>query len=117
MKYQAGVTVLDTKLYPELQEQYCMDPKAGRCPCYHPGDTYLFRRDEENDHFRHMGLNTLIQTDYDPDTTAGGPKMPHCSEAWDAVSRYIWRVHYERVDEGREYYDHLLFRRNEACDL
>jgi len=32
MKHQVRVTVLDTKLYPELQEQYCMDPKAGRCP-------------------------------------------------------------------------------------
>ena len=26
----------------------------------------------------------------DADTVAGGPKMPFCSEAWDAISRYIY---------------------------
>ena len=25
-----------------------------------------------------------------PDTVAGGPKMPFCSELWDAISRYIY---------------------------
>lgn len=37
-----------------------------------------------------MGLNTLTKTTSDPDTVAGGPKMAHCSEAWDAISRYIY---------------------------
>ena len=37
-----------------------------------------------------MGLNTLKQTTGNPDIVAGGPKMPHCSEAWDAISRYIY---------------------------
>lgn len=50
MKHKVRVTVIDKKLYPELQQAYCMDP----------------------------------------DTVAGGPKMPHCSEAWDAISRYIY---------------------------
>ena len=56
MKHKVKVTVIDKKLYPELQKQYCADPCAGMCPCYN----------------------------------AGGPKMPHCSEAWDAISRYIY---------------------------
>lgn len=38
-----------------------------------------------------------------PDTTAGGPKMPFCAEAWDAISRYIYTAlqgaHHARLDE------------------
>lgn len=90
MKHTVKVTVIDKKLYPELQEKYCTDPHAGACPCYNVGDTFIFRRDEERDDFWHMGLNTLVQTAADPDTVAGGPRMPHCSELWDAVSRYIY---------------------------
>ena len=37
-----------------------------------------------------MGLNTLVKTTADSDTIAGGPKMPFCSEAWDAIARYIY---------------------------
>ena len=32
MKYKVKVTVLDKKLYPELQQQYCADPNAGALP-------------------------------------------------------------------------------------
>ena len=67
-----------------------MDPQSGPCPCYNVGDEFIFERDDENDHFWRCGLGTLIKTDADPDTVAGGPKMPHCSEAWDAISRYIY---------------------------
>lgn len=35
-------------------------------------------------------MNTLTKTDANPETVAGGPKMPHCSEAWDAIARYIY---------------------------
>ena len=51
MKHKVRVTVIDKKLYPELQEQYCMDPKSGACPCYNIGDEFIFCRDDENDHF------------------------------------------------------------------
>lgn len=37
MQHKCKVTVLDKKLYPELQAQYCADPHAGPCPCYHVG--------------------------------------------------------------------------------
>ena len=36
------------------------------------------------------GLNTLVKTNGNADTVAGGPKLPFCSEAWDAISRYIY---------------------------
>lgn len=51
MKHKVKVTVIDKKLYPELQERYCADSNAGACPCYNIGDEFLFERDEENDHF------------------------------------------------------------------
>ena len=90
MNYKVKVTVIDKKLYPALQEQYCTDPHAGACPCYHIGDEFIFERNDEKDDFWHMGLNTLTKTSADPHTVAGGPDMPHCSEAWDAISRYIY---------------------------
>ena len=80
MKHKVRVTVLDKKLYPELQREYCADPAAGACPCYN----------DKRDDFWHMGLNTLVHTSGDADSAAGGPRMPFCSEAWDAISRYIY---------------------------
>lgn len=54
------------------------------------GDVFVFERDHGKDDYWHVGLNTLIKTSADPNTVAGGPKMPFCSEAWDAISRYIY---------------------------
>ena len=90
MKHKVKLTVIDRKYYPELQEKYCADPKSGPCPCYNVGDEFVLYRDGERDDFWHMGLNTLVKTSGDPDKVAGGPKMPHCSELWDAISRYIY---------------------------
>lgn len=90
MKYKVKVTVIDKKLYPELQKQYCKDQNSGFCPCYNVGDEFIFERTDDKDDFWHMGLNTLVKTTANPDTVAGGSKMPHCSEAWDAISRYIY---------------------------
>lgn len=88
MQHKCKVTVLDKKLYPELQAQYCADPRSGPCPCYHVGDTFLFERYGQSDDFWHMGLGTLQGTG--AQDTAGGAALPHCSEAWDAISRYIY---------------------------
>ena len=98
MKHKVKVTVLDTKLYPELQEQFCADPNSGACPCYNVGDEFIFERDGEKDDFWHMGLNTLTKTTADPNTVAGGPKMPHCSEAWDAISFVLSNRHLKLLD-------------------
>lgn len=90
MKHKVKVTVLDTKLFSDLQQQFCAHPTSGVCPCYHVGDEFIFERDGDRDDFWHMGINTLVKTNADPNDVAGGPKMPHCSEAWDAISRYIY---------------------------
>ena len=90
LKHKVIVTVIDKKLYPDLQRQYCDNPNSRHCPCYNIGDTFVFERDNGKDDYWHVGLNTLIKTSADPDTVAGGPKMPFCSEAWDAISRYIY---------------------------
>lgn len=84
------LTVIDKKLYPELQEQYCADPNSGMCPCYNVGDEFVFCRSDGRDDFWHLGMGTLVKTDADSNTVAGGPTLPHCSEAWDAISRYIY---------------------------
>jgi len=89
MQHKVKLTVLDKKLYPELQAQYCADPDSGMCPCYQVGDEFIFERYGTADDFWHMGLNTLKQT-VNTGSTAGGTSFPHCSEAWDAVSRYIY---------------------------
>ncbi len=90
MKHKVRLTVIDKKLFPELQQQYCANPNSGECPCYHVGDTFIFESDGGQGIFWHMGLNTLTRTSMVPDTVAGGPKIPHCAEAWDAISRYIY---------------------------
>ena len=71
MKHQVKVTVIDKKLFPELQRQYCANPCSGPCSCYNVGDEFLFRRDDERDDYWHMGLGTLTKTSADPDTVAG----------------------------------------------
>ncbi len=90
MQHKVVVTVIDKKLYPELQEQYCIDPEAGPCPVYNVGDTFVFERYGIKDDFWHIGLNTLKKTDGEAAGVAGGTVFPHCSEAWDAIARYIY---------------------------
>ena len=41
MLHKVKLTVIDKKLYPQLQEQYCADKNAGMCPCYHVGDEFI----------------------------------------------------------------------------
>lgn len=90
MQHKVKVTVIDKKLYPDLQQKYCADPHSGACPCYNVGDEFIFERYSSADDFWHMGLNTLKRTDYPAEAVAGGPAIPHCSEAWDAIARYIY---------------------------
>ena len=62
MKHKVKVTVIDKKLYPDLQAKYCVDPNSGMCPCYNVGDEFIFERDGDRDDFWHIGQNTLIKT-------------------------------------------------------
>lgn len=76
MKHSVKVTVLDKKLFPELQREYLADPKSGACPCFEVGDEFLFERADGRDDFWHFGQDR-------------DPRFP-CAEAWDAISRYIY---------------------------
>lgn len=62
MEHKVKVTVLDKKLYPELQQEYCAVPDSGKCPYYNVGDEFLFYRNDERDDFWHMGAGTLVKS-------------------------------------------------------
>ena len=47
MRYECKITVLETKCFPDLQEQYLADPKSGPCPFFKPGDAFLLKRTKE----------------------------------------------------------------------
>lgn len=72
MQHECRITVLETKVFPEYQEQYLADPKSGPCPCFQKGDTFLLKRTPERDDFYHL-MNGKF-----------------CGEAWDAISRYVY---------------------------
>ncbi len=72
MQHKCKVTVIDKKLYSDLQEKYLADPKSGTCPFYQVGDEFIFERYGNEDTFWTMGKGT------------------QCAEAWDCISRYIY---------------------------
>ena len=72
MQHECKITVLETKVFPDLQEKYLADPKSGPCPFFHAGDTFVLKRTPEQDDFYHL-MNGKF-----------------CGEAWDAVSRYVY---------------------------
>lgn len=72
MQYKCKLTVIDKKVFPDLQEKYLADPKSGACPFYKVGAEYLFERYGDEDTFWTQG------------------KGSHCSEAWDCFSRYVY---------------------------
>ena len=72
MQHKCKVTVIDKKLFPDLQSEYLADPKSGVCPFYEIGDEFIFTRYGKQDDFW---------------TQQNGK---HCSEAWDCISRYIY---------------------------
>lgn len=76
MKHICKVTVIDKKVYPELQQAYLADPESGACPCFEVGDEFVFHRTDGRDDFWHFGRDL-------------DPKFP-CAEAWDCISRYIY---------------------------
>ena len=68
MKHQCRITVLEAKVFPELQEKYLANPKSGACPLFKKGDTFLV----DGDDFWHMMDGKF------------------CAEAWDCISRYVY---------------------------
>jgi len=103
MLHKCKVTVLDKKLFPEYQQSYCAIPDSGKCPCYQVGDEFIFERYGDRDDYWHCGAGTLARAGETPADQpkempggfggiphAGSVGVPHCSEAWDAISRYIY---------------------------
>ena len=72
MKHECRITVLETKVFPELQKKYLANPKSGPCPFFKAGDTFLLKRTPQQDDFYHL-MNGKF-----------------CGEAWDVVSRYVY---------------------------
>lgn len=72
MQYKCKLTVIDKKVFDDLQEKYLADPKSGACPFYEVGAEYIFERYGDEDTFWTQG------------------KGAHCSEAWDCFSRYVY---------------------------
>ena len=72
MQHKCKVTVIDKKLFPDLQEKYLADPRSGVCPFYEIGQEFLFERYGGRDDFWREGNGT------------------QCAEAWDCISRYIY---------------------------
>lgn len=68
MQHECKITVLETKVFPELQEKYLANPKSGSCPCFKAGDTFILKRTNQQDDFYHL-MNGKF-----------------CGEAWDAIS-------------------------------
>ena len=49
MQYECKITVLETNVFPELQEKYLADSKSGPCPCFKAGDTFVLKRTPEEE--------------------------------------------------------------------
>ncbi|MCR5834115.1 MAG: TIGR04076 family protein [Selenomonadaceae bacterium] len=72
MQYKCKMTVIDKKVFGDLQEKYLANPKSGACPFYEVGAEYIFERYGDEDTFWTQGNGA------------------HCSEAWDCFSRYVY---------------------------
>ena len=72
MLHECKITVLENKVFPELQKKYLANPDSGPCPCFKAGDTFLLKRTPEQDDFYHLLHGKF------------------CGEAWDAISRYVY---------------------------
>ncbi|MBR4383706.1 MAG: TIGR04076 family protein [Selenomonadaceae bacterium] len=72
MQYKCKLTVIDKKVFHDLQKKFLADPNSGACPFYEVGTEYFFERYDDEDTFWTQG------------------KGAHCSEAWDCFSRYVY---------------------------
>ena len=72
MQYKCKMTVIDKKVFNDLQEKFLANPHSGACPFYEVGAEYIFERYGDEDTFWTQG------------------KGAHCAEAWDCFSRYVY---------------------------
>lgn len=54
MQHECKITVLETKVFPDLQEKYLADPKSGACPFFKAGDEFILKRTPQQDDFYHL---------------------------------------------------------------
>ncbi|WP_204273669.1 TIGR04076 family protein [Draconibacterium mangrovi] len=67
-RYKCKITVLRREFFADLAEKYLANPNAGKCNIFHDGQEFIL---EQGDFFSMM-------------------KGEFCSEAWDAISRYVY---------------------------
>ncbi len=93
MEHRVKVTVIDKKLFPQLQKLYLEVPESGKCPCYYVGDEFIFERHEKRDDYWHCRAGTRVK-DGTPDEgcleSAGtmhcrSEGVPFCAKARDAI--------------------------------
>ena len=108
MEYRCKVTVLDKKLFPELQSQFCAVPDSGKCPCYNVGDEFIFCRNDERDDYWHCGAGTLVKSGTPPAIAGHGAlRRKGRTVLFGGVGRhqplYLYRAsgrqHHARLDE------------------
>lgn len=97
MRHECKITVLETKVFPDLQEKYLANPKSGPCPFFKPGDTFTLKRTPEQDDFYRL-MNGKFVGRGQPLRLYGAPR----------------RRHYEELDERRPHDDRVLQRRDAA---
>ena len=80
MQYKCKITVLDTKVFPELQEKYLADPKSGKCPFFNVGDTFVLKRTAQQDDWAlELPHNSrrLFSSRFQQQGTFGGDNLPY----------------------------------------
>ncbi len=82
IEYRCKVTVLDKKLFPELQVQYCAVPNNGNCLCYNVGDEFIFYCNDEKDDYWHCGEGTLVKSGKPDEGCLRSPGIAHCTISW-----------------------------------
>lgn len=128
MEYKVKVTVLDKKLYPELQQEYCAVPNSGKCPCFYVGDEFIFSRNDEKDDFWHCGEGTLVKLGKPDNDCLQSPWYSTFWNKWCSIllgsmgchcTIYLYRLtrrsYYAWMDERRKYNDYLLLRWHQTC--
>ena len=78
MQHKCKVTVIDKKLFPDLQEKYLADPKSGACPFYEIGQEFVFERYGGRDDFWREGNGTQCAK---PGTASAAISIRHCKGA------------------------------------
>lgn len=68
MAYKCKITVIKKECYEDLQEKYLKNPKSGPCDIFEVGQEFIV----DGHDFWHMMDGKF------------------CSEAWDAISRYVY---------------------------